>query len=387
MLPVMERQTAMARFEQLAARPTEAVGRRRRQSSVGKMHRCADVAIVSLLLGACAGVDPVRAIVDEEMARQRIPGASIAIVERGRVVCAEGFGFANLEHSVPATAYTVYQSGSVGKQFTAALVALLAQDGRFALDDPLAKHLPGTPPNWEHITIRQLLTHTSGLADPYESLDLTRNYSEAELLAIYARVPLLAEPGAMFSYSNMGYHLLGFLCSRVGGSFYSEQLAERIFRPAGMTTARLIDEHDLVLHRAAGYEYEDETPKNQTWVAPNLNTTADGSLYVTVLDLAAWDISLTRGTPIPFALQTAMSTPARLTAGGTSQYGFGWGLEPFAGREAISHGGAWQGFSTHLLRLPREGLAVVVLTNRAGADAGRIAERIAAQRLAAMTPD
>jgi CubicO group peptidase (beta-lactamase class C family) len=160
--------------------------------------------------------DPIAAIVREELARQNIPGASVAIVEHGRLVHAEGYGFANLEHEVPATKDTIYQSGSTGKQFTAALVLLLANDGRFGLDDPIAQHLPGTPPSWEKVTIRQLLQHVSGLADPYEKLEVTRDYTEAELLAIDGQIPLLFEPGTKFSYSNMGYHVLGFLCSHVG---------------------------------------------------------------------------------------------------------------------------------------------------------------------------
>jgi CubicO group peptidase (beta-lactamase class C family) len=325
--------------------------------------------------------DPIAAIVREELQRQKIPAVSLAIVERGRLVRAEGFGFANLEHQVPAKAETIYQSGSIGKQFTAALVLLLAQDGRFALDDPIARHLSGTPPSWARVTIRQLLQHTSGLADPYAKLDLTRDYTEAELLAIDGELPLLFEPGAKFSYSNMGYHVLGFLCSHVGGAFYGEQLAQRIFAPAGMRTARIISERELVPHRAAGYELEGDQPVNQSWVSPSLNATADGSLCLSVLDFAAWDLSLTRGTPISAELQAVMREPARLANGTLSLYGCGWSVEPFEGREAISHGGAWQGFTTFYLRLPREELSVIVLSNRAGADPGAIVKRIALQRL------
>lgn len=327
--------------------------------------------------------DPVGAIVRDELARQKIPGASVAIVEHGKLVHAEGYGFANVEHQVPATKDTIYQSGSTGKQFTAALVLLLANDGRFSLDDPIAKHLPGTPPSWEKITIRQLLQHVSGLADPYEKLDFRRDYAEAELLAIDGQIPLLFEPGTKFSYSNMGYHVLGFLCSHVGGAFYGEQLAKRIFAPAGMTTTRIIDERAIVLHRAAGYELENGEPKNQTWVSPSLNTTGDGSLYLSVLDFAAWDLSLTRGTPIGEEIQAVMRAPARLANGKVSPYGCGWSVHPIEGREAISHGGAWQGFTTFYLRFPKEELSVIAMTNLAGADPGKIVQRIALERLAA----
>jgi D-alanyl-D-alanine carboxypeptidase len=346
---------------------------------------------VLVLLASCAiperasepTPDPIAAIVREELARQKIPGASVAIVEHGQLVYAEGYGFANLEHQVPATAETIYQSGSTGKQFTAALVLLLANDGRFGLDDPIAKHLPGTPPSWASITIHQLLQHVSGLADPYEKLDFTRDYTETELLAIDGQIPLLSEPGTKFSYSNMGYHVLGFLCSHVGGVFYGEQLAQRVFAPAGMKTTRIISDRALVPHRAAGYELENGELRNQSWVSPSLNTTGDGSLYLSVLDFAAWDIALTRGTPISEEIQAVMRTPARLADGKLSPYGCGWSVHPIEGREAISHGGAWQGFTTFYLRLPKEELSVIVMTNLAGADPGKFVQRILAERLPA----
>lgn len=327
--------------------------------------------------------DPIATIVHEELARQNIPGASVAIVEHGQLVHAAGYGFANLEHEVPATKDTIYQSGSTGKQFTAALVLLLANDGRFSLDDPIAKHLPGTPPSWEKITIRQLLQHVSGLADPYEKLDPTREYTEAELLAIDGQVPVLFEPGAKFSYSNMGYHVLGFLCSHVGGAFYGEQIEKRIFAPAGMHTARMISERAIVPHRAAGYEFEEGEMRNQSWISPSLNSTGDGSIYLSVLDFAAWDLALTRGTPIGEEIQAVMRAPARLADGKISPYGCGWSVHAIEGREAISHGGAWQGFTTFYLRFPKEELSVIVMTNRAGVDPGKIVQRIALERLAA----
>lgn len=314
----------------------------------------------------------LRAALQAELDRQGLPGASVALIDHGEVVFSTGLGFANLEHRVPATAQTIYQSGSAGKQFTAALVMLLAQDGRLALDDHVAQHLPGTPPAWQDITVRHLLTHTSGLADPYEKLDLTRDRSDAELLAIDAEIPLLFSPGTGWSYSNMGYHVLGFLCSHVGGRFYGDQLVERVFRPAGMATARVIDERALVPHRAAGYERDEHGLRNQSWVAPNLNRTGDGSIYLSVLDFAAWTLALEQGTVLSPAAQATMRRACGLADGSTRPYGFGWSLEPFSGpdgpRPAISHGGAWQGFTSDWTWLVDDRLAVVVLTNQAGAD-------------------
>lgn len=325
----------------------------------------------------CAAVDPLDEAVMAEMTRQKVPGVAVAVVRGGRIEKEKGYGLANIELGVPVSPETIFQSGSAGKQFTAALVLLLVNDGRIALDDPIARHLPGTPAAWDNITVRHLLTHTSGLADPYEKLDLTRDYSETELLELYGTLPLLFSPGTDWSYSNMGYHVLGFLASRVGGRFYGDQLIERLFRPAGMGTARVISERDIVMHRADGYELVDGEPKNQTWVSPSLNTTGDGSIYLSVRDFAAWDLALRRGTPVDLATQEAMKAPAVLSSGKSVPYGFGWGLEDWQGRPALSHGGAWQGFTTMWLHFLDTDLSVIVLTNASGVDTGAIADIVA----------
>lgn len=355
--------------------------------------RCLLLGLLLALVAACGAVSQVARAPDlgaeldplirEELARQEVPGVAVAVVRGGALAFAGGFGLADVEHQVPVKPETIFQSGSVGKMFTAALVMKLADAGHFGLDEPLHRHLPGTPPAWQAITIRQLLTHTSGLADPYGAIDLRKDYSEEELLAIDGTLPLLFEPGSQWSYSNMGYHVLGFLCSRVGGRFYGDQLIESLFRPAGMATASIISERAIVPNRAAGYEKDDRGLKNQEWVAPRLNTTADGSIYLTVLDMAAWDLALDDERLLTEAQRAAMWTPVKLTGGAEVPYGFGWSLEPFGGRRALSHGGAWQGFTSCYLRLPDEQLSVVVLANAAFADPGEFAARIARQLLKA----
>lgn len=343
-------------------------------------------AFVLALTASSVQADKIDDYVRAEIARQKIPGASIAVVRHGKIVKEAGYGFANVEHRVPARPETIYQSGSVGKQFTAALTLLLAADGKFALDDPIGKHLPGTPESWKGVTIRHLLTHTSGLGDPYEKLDFRKDYTEAELLAIDGALPLLFAPGERWSYSNMGYHVLGFLCSKVGGKFYAEQLAERIFKPIGMTTARLINEAEIVPNRAAGYEIVGGKLQNQSWVSPTLNTTADGSLYVTVRDMARWDAALYTDTPLTRAQRDAMWTPVRLNSGATQPYGFGWQLGEVNGHKRIEHSGAWQGFTTQISRFVDDGLTVIVLTNRAGSRPGTIANGIAALYVPVLKP-
>lgn len=344
------------------------------------LNRCWLVGLVGLAAG-CVSTASLDDALRAEMARQGVPGMAVAIVRDGAIELERGYGLANVELNVPVGPETIFQSGSAGKQFTAALVMLLVEDGRLGLDDRIASHLPGTPSAWAEVTVRQLLTHTSGLADPYEALDLTRNYSEAELLALYADIPLLFAPGTGWSYSNMGYHALGFLASHVGGRFYGDQLVERLFRPAGMSTARIIDERALVMHRADGYDLEDGAPKNQSWVAPNLNTTGDGSIYLSVRDFARWDLALRRGTPLGFEAQEVMKTPAVLLDGRTEKYGFGWSLEDWRGHAALSHSGAWQGFTSEWVHLLDLDLSVIVLTNCSAADPSKIADIVLEHRL------
>src|SRR6476646_11613702 len=173
--------------------------------------------------------------VREEMRRERVPGVSVAIVRDGRLVLARGYGFANVELHVPATDSTIYQSGSIGKQFTAALILRLAAEDRLGLDDPIRRHLPEGPPRWDSITVRQLLTHTSGILDYTDSaVDLRREYTEDELVRIAAGLPALFRPGARWSYSNTNYLLLGAIIHRVSRVFYGDLLRREIFAPLGM---------------------------------------------------------------------------------------------------------------------------------------------------------
>jgi CubicO group peptidase (beta-lactamase class C family) len=306
--------------------------------------RLLSLIFVPLFLGAgWVQADPVDDLIQAEMKRSNTPGISLAVVRDGRIVREQGYGLANVEHGVPVTAATVFQSGSIGKQFTAALVMLLVEEGKLKLDDPISRHLPKTPKAWKNITVRHLLTHTSGVGDPGKKVDLRKDYTDEQMIAIAASVPLSFQPGERWEYSNTGYHLLGYICNRAGGKFYGDQLRERIFGPLGMG-ARIISERDIVPHRAAGYEVENGELRNQAWVSPTMNTTADGSLYLTARDLALWDLALYRDAPLSARLKESSWTPVTLKGGATHPYGFGWDLEPVNGHRRIWHNGRWQGF-------------------------------------------
>lgn len=333
------------------------------------------------LLGvvACCGsafADRVDDLIAAEMQRQHIPGLALAIVQDGKVVKEQGYGVANLEHDVPVTPETMFQTGSLGKPFTAALTLFLVDDEKFSLDDRISTHLPGTPESWSEITIRQLLTHTSGLVSFDDTIDLRRDYSDRELLASMAKLPLLFPPGEGWSYSNLGYQVLGMLCSKAGGAFYGDQLRERIFAPSGMK-ARVVADRSIVPHRAHGYDRVAGQFMNEEWVAPSQDATADGGVYASAHDLVRWSMALDTDDLLSREMKDASWSPARLKDGSATEYGFGWELRSVNGHRVIQHPGAWRGFSTQFARYPDDKLTIIVLTNRSRARPERIVERIA----------
>ena len=322
--------------------------------------------------------DSINAYIDGEMRRQRIPGLSLAILRGDSVMLARGYGLANVELRVPASDSTIYQSGSVGKQFTAAMVVMLSQQGRFRLDDPVTRWLPEGAGVWDSITVRHLLTHTSGVGEYTDStFDYRKDYTEDQLVRFAASRPLDFPPGTRWSYSNTGYLLLGALVHRVTGRFYGDVLRDLIFRPLGMGSARIISEADIVPNRAAGYELVKGQLKNQEWVAPSLNTTADGSLYLSLHDMIPWAVSLNQNRIPDSTVLRAAWQPVRLKDGGLFPYGFGWDLADQRGHRRIGHTGAWQGFKTAIHRYPEFQLTVIVLANLASAETGSLAEGVA----------
>lgn len=329
--------------------------------------------------------DPIDDVIQAELKRQRVPGMSVAVVKDGNVIKAEGYGLANVEHQVPAKRETIYQSGSVGKQFAAMAALLLLEDGKLKLDDPISQYLSNTPESWKNITVRHLLTHTSGMGDYTSAVDLTKDYTEDELLKKAYAVPLSFEPGTKWAYSNTGYAVLGFLESKVAGKFYGDYLKERVFTPLEMKTARIINEADIIPNRAAGYQFAGSKLRNQSWVAPKLNTTADGSLYLNIDDMIKWDAGLRDRKLISQSNYVRMWTPVKTADGKSHPYGFGWSLGEVNGHKRIHHGGAWQGFTSYIDRYADDKLTVIVLMNCAparplsfGGNPGKVAEGIAA---------
>src|SRR5579862_559451 len=334
-----------------------------------------------------ARMPSVDEFIKAEMRRQKVPGLALAIVSHGTTVGSKGYGLANVELGVPVSDATVFQSGSIGKQFTAVCVMLQVEDGKLALDDPLTKYFPDAPAAWKDITIRNVLTHTSGIPDYTDEgmqrdgrpvIDYRRDYSEEELAKIAYGLPLDFPPGTRWKYSNTGYLLLGVLVHKVSGRFYGDVLRDRVFAPLQMRTARIISEADIIQNRASGYRLLNGELKNQEWVSPSLNTTADGALYLSIRDYIAWDRGLRAQAILNERSWAEVYRPVSLKDGKLHAYGFGWGVEQWHERPWYHHSGSWQGFKTEISRYLADDLTIVVLTNLAESSPAHFVDGIAA---------
>jgi CubicO group peptidase (beta-lactamase class C family) len=307
------------------------------------------------------------------MARQRIPGVEVGVYRNGQSVLAKGYGLANVELNVPVRRFTLMQSGSVGKQFVATAIMMLVEQGKISLDDSVTKYFPDAPESWRAIAIKNLLSHTSGLAEyqsdertgPGGEFYLRLDFTEDQLVSMIEKLPIEFKPGEKWDYRNTNYVLLGVIVQRVAGRFYGDYLHDKIFAPLGMKSTRIISDRDVIPARASGYEIEGGTLKNQNFVSPTFNSTADGALYFNVVDLEKWDRALYGTTLLTRASLDRMWTPFVLNDGraNSAGYGFGWGVGERNGHRVVRHGGAWQGFTCEIARYVNDGVTVVVLTN------------------------
>ncbi len=343
---------------------------------------CKSLMLIFLLL-AIAGIanpqiavdDAVSAKVDDvvraQLRKQKIPGIGLGVTRDGKIIKATGYGLANVELNVSVKPESIFQTGSVGKQFTATAVMMLVEEGKLGLDDKITKYFPEAPAAWKAVTVRHLLTHTSGIADygGEEStmgkgvVNFRQDYTEDDLVRIFSAMPMDFQPGEKWKYSNTGYVILGVLIHRVTGKFYGDFLQERIFHPLGMTSTRIISEVDIIPGRTTGYRLLKGELKNQEWVSPSLNTTADGALYTNVYDLAKWDAALYTEKLLKKASFDQMWTPVKLNNGTNYNYGFGWGVQEANGHRLLAHDGAWQGFTMNISRYVDDRLTIVVFTN------------------------
>ena len=314
------------------------------------------------------------------------PGCAVGASVGGSTVVERAYGLAELEHGVANRPDTIFEAGSVSKQFTAAAVLLLAEDGKLSLDDPVRKYVPELPAVDDPITIRHLLTHTSGLRD-WGSLAgvagwprTTRVHTHAHVVDILSRQQALNfAPGTRWSYSNSGYNLSAVIVDRVSGMSFAEFSRTRIFEPMGMTRTSWRDDYRRVVpHRAVAYAGGGSGTYRQNM--PFEDVHGNGGLLTTVGDLLRWNDRLRAsgraaiGGPDFVRTQQA---PATLDDGRALHYAFGLFVEPYRGRPEVYHSGSTAGYRAFLTWFPDEQVSVAVLCNAAGANATQLAHGVA----------
>ncbi len=317
------------------------------------------------------------------------PGASAIVIHEGQVVLRRAWGLADLDARTRATPETQYRLASLTKQFTAMAVMLLVEEGKLRYDDRVVDVLPGFPAHASEVRIRHLLNHTSGLWD-YEAFvpdTQTVQVKDRDVLALLSRADrTYFPPGTAVRYSNSGYAVLALLVEHVGGMPFARFLRERVFSPLGMHATVAHEEGiSTVARRAYGYVAEANgfRPRDQS---PTSAVLGDGGVYSSVAELVAWDAALDAHTLVPEATQRLAWTPAALPDGSSSRYGFGWFIDEDAGRMRLSHHGETCGFTNAIVKYPEQRLTVIVLTNRAGGEPWRLAQRLADLWLPASAP-
>lgn len=326
---------------------------------------CLLFTLLTIFPSYAANVDPIDHYVQSEMKKNDIPSLSLAIIKAGKLVKVKSYGIANKELNVPSSPISVYQTGSTGKAFTATLIMMLVEKGKINLNDKVSKYIEGTPESWENITIHHLLSHTSGLKNYDLYLQFNRDYTDEELIKEAERYPLDFQPGSKWRYSNTGYMLLGVIIKKVTGKFYGDLLQEFIFTPLNMTTAGVCDARKIIPNRVSGYEFIDNKLLNQNYASPSLSRTADGTLYMNILDFAKWSNALDSEKLLKKSSLDLMYVPVKLNDGKTYNYGYGWFIEEMNGHPIIEHGGEFQGFSSYISRYIKDKLTIILITNRA----------------------
>jgi D-alanyl-D-alanine carboxypeptidase len=321
------------------------------------------LAVPALLASSVARADRVDDYIKAEMESHRIPGLALVIMKDGKPVKTAAFGLANLELNVPVKPETVFEIGSITKQFTAAGILMLAQEGKLSLDDKISARLANTPSAWSNVTVRHLLSHTSGIKS-YTGLDgfqLTRHLTQSQFIKAIGKEPMEFAPGESWKYCNTGFSLLGYIVENVSGKNYWDFMSERVFQPLGMNTTTNRLPGLVIPNRASGYEQTNHMHINRDFDLTEVF--AAGAIASTVLDLAKWDTALDGESILTAASKQQAWTPTKLNSGKATKYGLGWFVDTVEGHKNIGHGGSTSGFNATLQRFPDDKLAVIILTN------------------------
>ncbi|HKP70076.1 MAG TPA: serine hydrolase [Pyrinomonadaceae bacterium] len=300
---------------------------------------------------------------------------TILVARDGKPIFSKGYGMANYEWDIPNSPQTIFRLGSITKQFTSASIMLLQERGKLSTSDPICKYVTECPTAWEPITLKHLLTHTSGISNYTSFPDFAKKavmpIAPVELLADYKTKPLDFAPGEKYNYTNSGYHLLGLVVEKASGKSYTDFLQENIFTPLGLTQTGYDVSETILKRRANGYVKKGDGFANAAYM-DMLIPYAAGALYSTTEDLLKWEQALYTDKLLTQKSRDEMFTPFK------SNYAYGWNVGKRGNRMTISHGGGIYGFATSLVRYPEEKVTVVVLSNVQGGPAGPVAGNLGA---------
>lgn len=330
----------------------------------------------------------VDSVAKESIEKQASIGLSIGIARGDQIVLAKGYGSADLELKVPATEKMVYRIGSITKQFTAAAILLLVEEGKIKLDDPLTKFLPDYPTQSHVVTLRHLLQHTSGIKSftslpNYRQL-LSQNVTHEDILARFKEMPFNFEPGTKFKYCNSGYYLLGMVIENVSELSYDEFLQTRIFEPLKMKTTYYDKASRIIPNRASGYSRWGGNLRNAGYI--NMKQPfAAGAMASTVSDLILWNRGLVNNSLLKPESYQLMTTRGTLSDEKNINYGLGTFLRKINGKQTIGHGGGITGFRSDLIYYPEQDLTIVVLANCDRTNPARISKQIVAHLIKSKT--
>ena len=322
--------------------------------------------VLFLGLLATAYGDSLDNFVRAEISKRSIPGLSIAVIRDGKVIRETSYGYSNLELQTPASMHSVYEIGSISKQFAAEAIMLLVEDGKLKIDDSITKHLPANSPDiWKTITIRNLLNHTSGLKDWTEIKEFSyrREYTPEEFIDLVKSFPLQFQPGESWLYSNTNLPLIGIIVERVSGKSFEDFVNERIIKPLAFPSIRFKHQEDIVRDRATGYILRDGVLKNGEPFRPRV-IAASGGILATATDLAKWWEAVLVGRVVKQTSLDQMLAPAKLSNGRTVAHGFAFFTDTFNGHKMIQHfGSTVGGFGSIVRYYPKEKLALAVIGN------------------------
>lgn len=325
-----------------------------------------------------AQVDSTDIIVKQMMEQQKIVGLSLAVIKNGKAVVNKGYGLANVELDVPVSPETVIRLGSVSKQFFTTAILKLMEEGNLSIDDSVHRFFPDAPDTWKPITVKHLMSHTSGLQREGPAYDNNKIQPDIDIIRSAYKLPLVFKAGEKFQYCNLGYFMLAEIITRVSGMSWQDYIRKAVFEPAGMLNSYVTEFYPIIPRRANGYMHYKDTLINATAMYA---IRPSGGFLSTSSDMIKWEQAM-RSKKIILQKENweKLWQPFVKTsdkADSKEYYGFGWFVEDYKGHSLVQHGGANMGFRSVFTHFVTDGLSIIILTNTDEANPRLISNKLA----------